>query len=244
MTEYRASFDAAISFSNGGDLSVHGFRVDVPGPGVGEAEIAVLFVASLGLLMTDTAELSNVEIFAEPHKGTRGGPSDRADGLSAGAGRFVELGGAGTCLDVPFGVVSLAATVDLPAVVVRVTGTQQRGIDVGTLAAHDVKGKAVLVQTGDDAWSAGSAAAERHFLTRTGGEWLAEHGAALVGIDGAGLDDGPSAATQLAAAGIPVVKLLTGLDQLPPTGARFSAVPLRVEGHGSIPVRAFGRLAD
>jgi arylformamidase len=29
MTEYRASFDASISFSNGGDLAVHGFRVDV-----------------------------------------------------------------------------------------------------------------------------------------------------------------------------------------------------------------------
>jgi hypothetical protein len=66
VTEYRASFDAVINFSNGGDLSVHGFRVDVPGPDVDQGEIAALFVASLGLLMTDTAELSNVEVFAEP----------------------------------------------------------------------------------------------------------------------------------------------------------------------------------
>jgi arylformamidase len=73
VTEYRASFDAIINFSNGGDLTVHGFRVDVPGPDIDEAEIGVLFVASLGLLMTDTAELSNVEVFAEPHKGTRAG---------------------------------------------------------------------------------------------------------------------------------------------------------------------------
>jgi hypothetical protein len=36
-------------------------------------------VASLGLLMTDAVELSNVTIFAEPHKGTRGGPSDYGD---------------------------------------------------------------------------------------------------------------------------------------------------------------------
>src|SRR5262250_2881573 len=91
VTEYRASFDAIINFSNGGDLTVHGFRVDVPGPGAGEAEIAALFVASLGLLMTDAVELSNVEIFAEPHKGTRGGPSDRARGPAAGRGRLVEL---------------------------------------------------------------------------------------------------------------------------------------------------------
>jgi arylformamidase len=93
MTEYRASFDAVINFSNGGDLNVHGFRVDVGGPDVGEAEIAALFVASLGLLMTDTAELSNVEVFAEPHKGTRGGPSDPAASPPAAAGgRLVELG--------------------------------------------------------------------------------------------------------------------------------------------------------
>ena len=49
MTEYRASFDAAVRFSNGGDLSMHGFRVDVPSSGADETTIAALFVASLGL---------------------------------------------------------------------------------------------------------------------------------------------------------------------------------------------------
>ncbi len=32
MTEYRASFDAVVRFSNGGDLIAHGFRVDLPSP--------------------------------------------------------------------------------------------------------------------------------------------------------------------------------------------------------------------
>src|SRR2546423_15221135 len=89
MTEYRASFDAAIRFSNGGDLAAHGFRVDVPSPDVDEAAIAALFVASLGLLMTDSVQLSNVEIAAEPHKGTRGGPSDPDRGRTAAPGRPV-----------------------------------------------------------------------------------------------------------------------------------------------------------
>ena len=48
MTEYRASFDATIRFSNGGDLAAHGFRVDVPSPETDEDGIAALFVASLG----------------------------------------------------------------------------------------------------------------------------------------------------------------------------------------------------
>ena len=300
MTEYRASFDAAIRFSNGGDLTAHGFRVDVPSADIGEDGIAALFVASLGLLMTDSVELSNVEIFAEPHKGTRGGPSDLGPGTASG--RLVELshviragmitypglpgpeitpyltressrshyspgtefafdrltlvGNTGTYLDAPYhrysdgadlSAIPLARTVDLPAVIVRVTGVRHYGIDVGAVAALDVRGKAVLLHTGDDAHFGSPAYAEgAHFLTRAAAAWLASHDAALVGIDALNIDDTTDgerpAHTLLLAAGIPVVEHLTGLDQLPPTGASFTAVPLRVEGLGTIPVRAFARL--
>ena len=302
MTEYRASFDAAIRFSNGGDLTAHGFRVDLPGPDLDEAGIAALFVASLGLLMTDTVRLSNVTIFAEPHKGTRGGPADHPRGPAAAGGRLVELshviragmstypglpgpaitpyltreasreryapgtefaidqitmvGNTGTYLDAPYhryadgadlSAVPLARTADLPAVVVRVTGAERPGIDVGELAALDVRGAAVLLHTGDDARFGSPAYATRpHFLTRAGAAWLVAQGAALVGIDAINIDD-PSdgerpAHTVLLAAGIPVVEHLTGLGQLPPAGASFTAVPLRIEGFGTIPVRAFARL--
>jgi arylformamidase len=273
MPEYRASFDAVITFSNGGDLTAHGFRVDVPSAEIGEADIAALFVASLGLLMTDTVELRNVEVFAEPHKGTRGGPSDhhRPGGLTRLASRehyaggtefaideLTLIGNTSTYLDAPYhrypdgadlSSVSLARTVDLPAVVVRVTGAQQPGIDVGALAALDVRGAAVLLHTGDDA-RFGTPAYEQdaHFLTRAGADWLAAHGAVLVGIDALNIDDvddgSRPAHTLLLAAGIPVVEHLTGLDQLPPTGAQFTAVPLRIEGFGTIPVRAFARLPE
>jgi hypothetical protein len=50
--------------------------VDVPGPNASHDEIARLFVTSLDLLMTETIRVSNVRIIEEPHKGTRGGPSD------------------------------------------------------------------------------------------------------------------------------------------------------------------------
>jgi kynurenine formamidase len=305
VTEYRASFDAAIRFSNGGDLTAHGFRVDVPSPDIGQDGIAALFVASLGLLMTDSVELSNVEIVAEPHKGTRGGPSDRRggdlDSMVLG-GRLVELshviragmitvpglpapeitpyltrdasrahyapgtefafdrltlvGNTGTYLDAPYhrypdgadlSAIPLARTADLPAVVARVTGAPQPGIDVGALAALDVRGRAVLLHTGDDARFGSPAYAEgRHFLTRGGAAWLADHDPALVGIDALNIDDTADgerpAHTLLLAAGIPVVEHLTGLGQLPPTGAWFTAVPLGIAGLGTIPVRAFARL--
>ena len=304
MTEYRASFDASVSFANGGGLAVHGFRVDVPDPGIGEAGIAALFVASLGLLMTESVELANVEIIAEPHKGTRGGPSDRAAVPPSRRGPLVELshviragmitypglpgpeitphltreasrgryspgtefaidrislvGNTGTYLDSPYhrypggadlAAVPLERTADLPAVVVRVTGTRQRGIDVGALAALDVRGAAVLLHTGDDARFGSPAYAEgAHFLTEAGAAWLAGQEPALVGIDSVNIDDDADgrrpAHSLLLAAGIPVVEHLTGLGQLPPAGSWFTAAPLRIEGFGTIPVRAFARLPE
>ena len=50
-TEYRAQFDAVVSFSNGGGLRADGFRVDVPSADVTEQDVASLFIASLNLLM-------------------------------------------------------------------------------------------------------------------------------------------------------------------------------------------------
>jgi kynurenine formamidase len=105
----------------------------------------------------------------------------------------------------------------------------------------------VLLHTRDDTrFGTPSYAEGRHFLTRAGADWLTRHGAALVGIDAVNIDDTADperpAHTRLLAAGIPVVEHLTGLDQLPPTGTRFTAVPLRIEGMGTFPVRAFARL--
>ena len=302
MTEYRASFDATVTFANGGGLAARGFRVDVPSPGIDEAGIAALFVASLGLLMTESVELANVEIIAEPHKGTRGGPSDTAGGPPFRGGTLAELshviragmitypglpgpeitphltreasrrlyspgtefaigrislvGNTGTYLDAPYhryagGAdltgIPLERTADLPAVVARVTGAQRRGIDVGALAALAERGAAVLLHTGDDTRFGTPAYAEDgHFLTEAGAAWLAGHEAALVGIDAVNIDDTADgrrpAHSLLLAAGIPVVEHLTGLGQLPPAGARFTAAPLRIEGFGTIPVRAFARL--
>jgi kynurenine formamidase len=37
---------------------------------------------------------------------------------------------------------------------------------------------------------------------------------------------------------------IASLGQLPVTGARFTAVPLRIEATGIIPVRAFARLPE
>jgi kynurenine formamidase len=65
----------------------------------------------------------------------------------------------------------------------------------------------------------------------------------LVGIDSVNIDDTTTgerpAHTLLLAAGIPVVEHLTSLADLPPTGARFTAVPPAVRGLATLAVRAF-----
>jgi arylformamidase len=179
-----------------------------------------------------------------------------APGTEFAIDQLTLIGNTGTYLDAPYhrhpggadlSAISLEQTVDLPAVVVRVTGAAPHGIDVGALAALDARGAAVLLHTGDDArFGTPAYAQDRHFLTRAGAAWLAGQGTALVGIDALNIDDTDDgerpAHTLLLAAGIPVVEHLTGLHQLPATGARFTAVPLRIEGTGTIPVRAFARL--
>lgn len=89
VTEYRASFDAEVTFLNGGGLQAQGFRLDVPGADVSEEAVADLFVRHLGLLMVDRVRLRDLRIFPEPHKGSRGGPTDRSP--APGQRRLVEL---------------------------------------------------------------------------------------------------------------------------------------------------------
>ena len=165
-------------------------------------------------------------------------------------------GNTGTYLDAPYhryadgadlSAITLEQTVDLPAIIVRAADGPGLGIDPDALAGLDVRGAAVLLHTGDDARFGTPAYIENpHYLTRAGAAWLAGHGAALVGIDAHNIDDTAGverpAHTLLLAAGIPIVEHLTGLDQLPAAGARFTALPLRIEATGSIPVRAFARL--
>lgn len=90
MTEYRASFDADVTFLNGGGLQAQGFRLDVPAPSVSVEELARHFVSHLGLLMVDQVRLSNVEVFAEAHKGSRGVPAAGEAGTGEGS-RLVDL---------------------------------------------------------------------------------------------------------------------------------------------------------
>jgi arylformamidase len=179
-----------------------------------------------------------------------------APGTTFEIGRISMVANTGTYLDSPYhrfaegadlAQVSLDRLAELPAVVVSVTGSARLDVGPEALSTHEIRGRAVLLHTGDDSrFGTPEYVRDAAFLGRDGARWLVENGAVLVGIDAANIDDMADATrpahTILLEAGIPVVEHLTGLGQLPPTGSTFSAVPPRVRGFGTFPVRAFASL--
>jgi len=178
-----------------------------------------------------------------------------APGTEFQIGRITMVGNTGTYLDSPFhryaggadlAELPLSSLADLPGIVLRAAGSA-RAIGADAFETLDVAGRAVLVHTGFDRHWGTPAYFERNpHLTAGAAAWLAESGAALVGIDSVNVDsiDGGErpAHSALLARGIPVVEHLTGLAALPDSGFRFFAVPPKVRGFGTFPVRAFAIL--
>lgn len=136
---------------------------------------------------------------------------------------------------------------DVDAITVDVSAAPGRAIDRAQLLTHDVANKAVLVRTGwDRHWGTDAYFTGHPFLTEDAARYLAERGGRIVGIDSLNIDDiaggeRPVHSTLLAA-GIPICEHLTNLGTLPASGFRFSAVPVKVTGMGTFPVRAYATL--
>lgn len=68
MLEYRAVFDFEIDFSNGGGIQGQGFRLDIEGNEIGDAELAAHIIRDLSLLMVGETRILNKRIVTEAHK--------------------------------------------------------------------------------------------------------------------------------------------------------------------------------
>ena len=127
------------------------------------------------------------------------------------------------------------------------SGRDGRAIGPEAFEPYDVRGRAVLIHTGWAAhWRTDRYFEGHPYLTEDAAVFLRDHGAVLVGIDSYNIDDTADPRrpvhTILLGAGIPIVEHMRGLEQLPDTGFRFSAVPVKVKGLGSFPVRAYARV--
>jgi kynurenine formamidase len=178
------------------------------------------------------------------------------DGSTFQIGRIDMIANTGTYVDSPFhryadgkglSELPLESLADLEGYVIRRPFENGLAVDADAFAGLDVRGKAVLVHTGwDRFWRTESYFDGHPFLTDEAARALVAGGAAFVGIDSYNIDDTRTRSrpvhTILLGAEIPIGEHMTGFEKLPDTGFRFSAVPPKVKGMGSFPVRAFARL--
>ncbi|MFC4563913.1 cyclase family protein [Nocardiopsis mangrovi] len=195
----------------------------------------------------------------EDHLSFEASRASYAEGTEFRIGRISMVANTGTYLDMPahryrdgadLADLELEKVAGVPGIVV---GAEERAIGPDSFKGLDLDGKAVLLRTGwDRHWRTERyGSADHPYLTGDGAKALADAGATLVGIDSVNIDDTSSegggarpAHSLLLAAGIPVVEHLCLLDRLPTAGFAFFAVPVKVRGLGTFPVRAFGLIPD
>ena len=182
-----------------------------------------------------------------------GSAANYDDGSTFQIGKIEMVANTGTYLDSPFhryadgkdlADLELRSLADLPGLVIRQPWDKDIAVDVAAFEGADVRGKAVLVHTGwDRHWRTDRYGEGHPFLTAGAADWLAEQGAAVVGIDSNNIDDTRVRArpvhTKLLGAEIPICEHMTNLGALPDSGFRFSAAPPKVKGMGTFPVRAY-----
>jgi kynurenine formamidase len=135
---------------------------------------------------------------------------------------------------------------DVDAVVIDASSAG-RSIGLSHLEGIGVGEKAVLIRTGwDRHWRTEAYFTDHPFLTADAARYLVEQQARIVGIDSFNIDDVSGGDRPvhsiLLAADIPICEHLTSLAALPAQGFRFSAVPVKVSGMGTFPVRAYATL--
>ena len=177
-----------------------------------------------------------------------------APGTEFHIGKIEMVANTGTYLDSPYhrypqgtdlAGLSLYSVANLEGIVVRRNTDPERAITASAFSDYDINGKAVLFHTGwDMRWRTEAYSDGNHpFITADAAESLVANGAVLVGIDSYNIDDTSTgerpAHSILLASDIPIVEHLCGLSDLPDSGFRFFAVPVKVKNFGTFPVRAF-----
>ena len=180
-----------------------------------------------------------------------------APGVEFQIGKIEMVANTGTYLDSPFhryadgedlSGLALESLAELDAVVVSMPAGAGRAIGAEAFEGVELGGRAVLIRTGwDRHWGTERYGSANPFITGEAADLLVEAGARLVGIDSLNIDDTEDrtrpAHSILLGARIPIVEHLRGLGGLPASGFRFSAVPPKVAGFGTWPVRAYATIS-
>ena len=178
------------------------------------------------------------------------------EGTTFQIGKIEMISNTGTYLDTPFhrfvdgkdlSEVDLESLANLDGVVIKIDENIKE-ITAGLLKNHEVKDKAVLIHTNwSRYWGSDDYFENDPFLTEDAALYLKEQGAKLVGIDCHNIDDTNGRTrpvhTILLHNEIYIVEHMTNLSQLPEDGFKFYAVPVKIKGMGTFPIRAFAQLS-
>lgn len=178
------------------------------------------------------------------------------EGTEFQIGKIEMVSNTGTYIDTPFhryengkdlSEIVLEKLVELDAITIQ--ADYRNGIEIGKsfFENKNLKGKAVLINTCWSTFWRTDAYFENHsFVTEEAAIYLRDSGVVLVGIDSHNIDDTRTNArpvhTILLGAEILICEHLCGLDQLPEKDFTFTAVPPKIKGMGTFPVRAFATL--
>jgi kynurenine formamidase len=175
-----------------------------------------------------------------------------APGTEFQIGKIEMVANTGTYLDSPFhryadgkdlSQLRLEQLANLPAVKVSAVG-QPRIDSAFFRSLKDLRGKAVLVETGwSRHWKTDQYYEGHPFLTEDAAKFLVQAGVVLVGIDSHNIDSTADGTRPVHSAllgnEVLIVEHMTNLARVPAGGFKFSAVPVKVKGFGTFPVRAF-----
>ncbi len=179
------------------------------------------------------------------------------EGTSFQIGTITMASNTGTYVDAPFhryedgkdlSELALTSLADLDAVKICIPKDILE-IDEEHFHGTDIKNKAVLIETNwSRHWGQDQYFENHPFVNEKAAQYLRDNGAIFVGIDSYNIDDTRGnkrpCHSILLHNDIPICEHMTGLAELPENDFKFFAVPVKVKGMGTFPVRAFGIVAN
>lgn len=180
-----------------------------------------------------------------------------AEGTEFQIGKIEMVGNSGTYIDAPFHRYSdgydiadlkLEQLTNLEGIIINVPHQHTKEINASYFQNHQLKGKAVLVYTGwSEFWNTDTYFENHPHLTADAAHYLLNQQVKLVGIDSLNIDniktgERPVHSTLLGN-NILIVEHLCNLADIPKNQPfLFQAIPPKIKGASSFPVRAFVQL--
>ena len=174
------------------------------------------------------------------------------EGTEFQIGKIEMVANTGTYIDAPFhrfeegkdlSELSLDSLVHMEAILIDARDVGKKGISKSIFKGKNLKNKAVLIQTDwSQHWRTDQYFENHPFLTADAALYLKESGVRLVGIDSHNIDDVMDLKrpthTILLGADIPIVEHMTNLNAIGEEEFYFTALPPKIKGFGTFPVRA------